>query len=340
MPTIRAALLAAALAVGLALPASADDAAFYSGKTVRIICGFGEGGGYDLYARFAAEHLGKFIPGKPTVIVQNMTGAGSKRAAKYVYSVAPKDGTVLGIVSQSMPHDAVTDPSESDYDVNKFTWIGRLNANVDVGVSWHTSAVKTLEDAKKRQAVVGATGATSPSVQVPKALNAVIGTQFKIVQGYKGSAEISLAMERGEVDMVSSIGLPGIKSTRPQWLSEKKVNFIYQTAVNPHPELPGVPTVGQLGNTPEEKAILRFVASSADLGRYLLGPPEMEASRLATLRKAFADMMADAGVQADAAKRNLDLSALPPDQLAALAADVMATPKPVVERIKAIFEAK
>jgi tripartite-type tricarboxylate transporter receptor subunit TctC len=340
MPPIRVTLVAAAVLLGLSLPARADDADFFKGKTVRIICGFGEGGGYDLYARFAAEHLGRFIPGQPTVIVQNMTGAGSKRAAKYIYSVAPKDGTALGVVAQSLPHDAVTDPSGADYDVTKFTWIGRLNANVDAGVTWHTSSVKTLEDAKVRQAVVGATGATSPSVQVPKVLNAVLGTKFKIVMGYKGSAEIALAMERGEVDMISSIGLPGIKSTRPQWLKDKLVNFIYQTAVNRHPELPDVPAVGQLGSTPEEKSILRFVASSADLGRFILGPPDMEADRLATLRKAFADMMADPGVKADATRRNLELAALPPDQLAALAAEVMATPKPVVARVQAIFDAK
>jgi len=333
------ALLSGALAA--APRAEADEIAdFFKGKIIRIIVGFGEGGGYDLYARFASEHMGRFIPGNPTIVTQNMPGAGSKRAAKFVYSVAPKDGTVWGMVAQSVPHEAALGDAEFDYDVNKFQWLGRITSNVDVGVTWHTTNVRTIADAQARQVVVGGTGAASPSVQVPKALNHILGTQFKIVTGYKGSADISLAMERGEVDMVASIGWPSIKSTRPQWVRDKQVNFIYQTAVEKHPELPNIPALGELGRNADETAVLHFIASSADIGRALFAPPDTHPGRLAALRKAFDAMVADPVVKADAERRNVDFDTATWQKLQQLTTQIVTTKPEVLAKVKVALDQK
>lgn len=345
MRRARAPIAAAiALLTGIAAfapRAGADEVAdFFKGKVIRIIVGFGEGGGYDLYARFASEHMGRFIPGNPTIVTQNMPGAGSKRAAKYVYSVAPKDGTVWGMVAQSVPHEAALGDAESDYDVNKFQWIGRITSNVDVGITWHTTNVKTIADAQARTVVVGGTGTASPSVQVPKALNHILGTQFKIVTGYKGSADVSLAMERGEVDMVASIGWPSIKSTRAQWVRDKQINFLYQTAVEKHPELPNIPALGELGRNADETSMLHFIASSADIGRALFAPPDTHPARLAALRRAFDAMVADAAVKADAARRNVDFETANWQKLQQITTQIMSTRPEVLARVKVALDQK
>jgi tripartite-type tricarboxylate transporter receptor subunit TctC len=332
----------AAIALALAAPAAADPVAdFYKGKTVRVIIGYGEGGGYDLYGRLAAQHLGRVIPGNPTVIAQNMPGAGSKIAARHIYAAAPKDGTYIGVVSQAIANDAVIEGAVTkDFDVTKFAWLGRITSNVDLGVTLHGSAVKSFDDATKREVVIGGLAAGTNSVMVPRLLNAVAGTKFKIIHGYKGSAEVTLAAERGEVEAIAAIGLPGIKSTRPDWLTTRPMNVLYQVALKRHPELPNAPALGELGKTPDGNALLRFIASSSDVGRSLFVSPEVPPERLAALRKAFADMIADPEFKADAERRRIEVDPLPGDKVAEIIKETMATPRDIVDRVKQAMEAK
>jgi tripartite-type tricarboxylate transporter receptor subunit TctC len=312
---------------------------FYKGKTVKIIVGFGVGGGYDIYGRLAAEHLGRFIPGNPTVIVENMPGGGGVRAASFLHGAAPKDGTVLSVIVQSIAFDSAIGELPGKIDASKYNFIGRLTSNVEAQFTWHTSQTKSLEDAKRNTVVVGATGASSPSTIVPRMLNEAIGAKFKIVQGYPGTAEAALAMERGEVEgMMQS--LESLQSAKPDWIREKKINFIWQLALKPHPAFPDVPAVGQLGDTPEEQSMLKLIAGTADIGRSLVAPPDVPAERVAALRAAFQAMVADPQFQAAAKARNANLDQASGEALQEIVAAAMATPKPVVERTRAIVTAK
>jgi tripartite-type tricarboxylate transporter receptor subunit TctC len=335
-------LVALAGLLGTAAPSRAQSDAvadFYKGKTVKIVVGFGVGGGYDIYARLAGEHLGRFIPGNPTVIVENMPGGGGVRAASFLHGAAPKDGTVLSVIVQSIAFDSVLGELPGKIDASKYNFIGRLTSNVEAQFTWHTSPAKSLEDAKRSTVVVAATGVSSPSTIVPRMLNEAIGAKFKIVQGYPGTAEAALAMERGEVEgMMQS--LESLQSAKPDWLKEKKINFIWQLALKPHPEFPDVPAVGQLGDTPEEQAMLKLIAGTADIGRSLVAPPDVPAERVAALRAAFQAMVADSQFQAAAKARNANLDPAPGEALQDIVATAMATPKQVVERTRAIVTAK
>jgi len=332
--------LASFLSASAPSRAQSDPTAdFYKGKTVKIIVGFGVGGGYDIYGRLAAEHLGRFIPGNPTVIVENMPGGGGVRAASFLHGAAPKDGTVLSVIVQSIAFDSVLGELPGKIDASRYNFIGRLTSNVEAQFTWHTSQTKSLDDAKRNTVVVGATGASSPSTIVPRMLNEAIGTKFKIVQGYPGTAEAALAMERGEVEgMMQS--LESLQSAKPDWIREKRINFIWQLALKPHPAFPDVPAVGQLGDTPEEQSMLKLIAGTADIGRSLVAPPDVPAERVTALRAAFQAMMADAQFQAAAKARNANLDPATGEALQEIVAAAMATPKPVVERTRAIVTAK
>jgi tripartite-type tricarboxylate transporter receptor subunit TctC len=331
---------AALLAVAAPHAARADAVAdFYKSKTVKIIVGFGVGGGYDIYARLAAEHLGRFVPGNPTVIVENMPGGGGVRAASFLHGAAPKDGTVLSVVVQAIAFESVLGNLPGRIDAGTYNFIGRLTSNVEAQFTWQTSVTKSLEEAKRREVIVAATGTTSPSTIVPRMLNETIGTRFKIVQGYPGTAEAALAMERGEVEgMMQS--LESLQSARPDWLAEKKIHFIWQLALKPHPDFPEVPAVGQLGGTTEEQSMLRLIAGTADIGRSLVAPPAVPAERIAALRTAFAAMVADPEFRAAAKTRNAHLDPASGEALQEIVAAAMATPAPVVERTRAIVNAR
>jgi tripartite-type tricarboxylate transporter receptor subunit TctC len=337
---MRALSLVLGAFLAAAAPAAADPVAdFYRGKTVRLIVGYGEGGGYDLYTRLAGLHLGRSIPGNPTVVVQNMPGAGTKVASRYIYNAAPKDGTIIGMVAQAVAQDAILE-NVKDFDVAKFQWLGRLTSNIDIGVTQAKSPIKSLEDARKREVLVGALAAGTTSVMAPTLLNAMAGTKFKIILGYKGSADVTLAMERGEVEAVAAIGWAGIKSSRPQWIRDKMINVLYQVVLERSPELPSVPAFGELGANPADRAALRFFASSADIGRSLFVAPGVPAERVAALRKAFRDMLADPVFIEDTKKRNIDIDPATGDQLAKIVGETLATPQDVVARMKAALERK
>src|SRR6266705_1086349 len=300
------------IAVGLAaaiflsaVPAQAEPIEdFYRGKTLRMLIGYGPGGGYDIYGRLVAEFLPRHLPGKPTIIAQNMPGAGSFVAAKYIYDVAPKDGTVLGSLAQTLALDSMTNTS-AKLDVGKMPYIGRVVTNIDTGVALPKSGIRSFEDVRAKQYAVGASGGGSTTVLFPTALNAYAGAKFKLVRGYSGTTDIVLAMERGEVDIVGAYGLPGIMVSQPGWVTRGEATFLYQASLKRHRLIPNVPTLPELAVNEDGRVILHAAASTGEFGRSILTTPGVPPERLAALRTAFAAMLKDPDFLAAAEKRNL-----------------------------------
>src|SRR5258706_13334262 len=241
-----ATLAIAAAMLAPAAPTQAQSVAdFYRGKTLRMLIGYGPGGGYDIYGRLVAEFLPKHLPGNPTIVPQNMPGAGSFVAAQYMYEVAPKDGTVFGSLAQTLALDSMTNTT-AKIDVSKFAYVGRVVSNIDTGVALPKSGIKSFEDVRQKTYNVGASGGGSTTVLFPVALNTYAGAKFKLVRGYTGTTDIQLAMERGEVDIVGAYGLPGILVSHPDWLKGSEVIILYQAALKRHRLLPNVPTLPEL----------------------------------------------------------------------------------------------
>ncbi len=340
MPSIgmSAALMALALlAAGAARAEDDASAAFFRGKTVNILVGYEAGGGYDLYARLVAQFLGRHIPGQPSVIVQNMPGAGGLRAARHLASVAPKDGTVLGMLAQTLPFDTPLGYTP-DVDAGTFNWIGRIDKNVEVGVAYAQSGITSIETARTRDVPTGGTGGTASSTVVPFLLNKLAGTRFKLIAGYKSANEVLLAMERGEVEMVGATGLSTIMAKHAAGLKDGTVRLIYQSALTRDPQIADVPTIGELGTGPEEKQILDLFAAGSEIGRALIAAPGVPAERVAALRKATADTLADPEFVDYAKSHNLALAAGSADELGAIVRKVLATPKPVAAKARDILE--
>src|SRR3954470_15894604 len=296
------------LAVSAAHAQSPAAAEFFRGKTVNILVGYEAGGGYDLYARVVAQFLGRHIPGQPTVIVQNMPGAGGLRAARNLASVAPKDGTVLAVLAQTLPFDTLLGYT-ADVDAGRFTWIGRAAMNVEVGVALAHSGITSIEAARTREIPTGGTGGTASSTVVPFLLNKLAGTRFKLIAGYKSANEVLLAMERGEVEMVGATGISTIMAKHAARLKDGTMQLIYQSALTRHPDIPTVPTIGELGTGDEEKQILDLFSSGSAIGRALIAPPDLPAGRTAALRRALATTLADPELIAYAQKQSLALEA-------------------------------
>lgn len=333
---VLAALFGATFA-SAAMAQTNDQDAFYAGKTVTITVGFSPGGGYDQYGRLAAEFLGRHLPGKPTVLVSNMPGGGGLKAALHLFNTAPKDGTVLTLIMQSVAFDSAL--GNLAVPADQFNFIGRLTTSVEMQLTWRTSATKTLSDAKKRKTMIGATGASSPSAIVPKLLNDAIGTQFEIVAGYPGTTDSALAMERGEVEGTLK-SLQSILSANQDWLDKKLVNVIWQLSMKPHPRFPDVPAVGQLGDDPQAQQMLRLIAGTSEIGRSLATAPGVPDERVRTLRKAFAAMIADPEFLAAAKKRNADLDPATGEELQQMVKSAMQTPPEVVARVKKVLARK
>ncbi|HEY6995170.1 MAG TPA: tripartite tricarboxylate transporter substrate-binding protein [Xanthobacteraceae bacterium] len=329
-------LLSLATAVAMSPSARADAVAdFYRGRTVYMVIGYGAGGGYDLYGRIAAEFLGKHIPGNPTIVPQNMPGAGSFKAAQYLYSAAPKDGTYLGSVAQTLAMDTAMG-DKGGLDATKLPYLGRLTSNIDLGVALLKTGIKSFEDARARQYAVGTTGGASTAVLLPASLNAYAGAKFKLVKGYQGAADVLLALERGEVDVGGAIGIPNLLTRHPDWL-KGGATILYQAALKRHRLLPEVPTLPELGLTDEGKAVLRAIASTAEIGRSILTTPGVPPERLSALRKAFADMTRDPEFLATCEKRNITLDVGSGEAMDAIVQETMQTPKPVLSKIQGLL---
>ena len=335
----RAMTISAALIIGATLPAMAQGVdAFYAGKTVELIVGYPPGGSNDVYGRAVARHIGRHIPGSPQVVFRNMPGAGSILAANHIYNVAPKDGTVLGLLAATNVLDERLGAPGVKFETAKFSWIGRVSSSVNVTAMWSTSKIKTINDAFTSEAALGATGTGSTVYVYPNVLNRVLGAKFKLVMGYGGSNEAMLAMERGEVEGHST-SWEAYKSAHPDWIKDKKINVVVQYGLNRHPDLPDVPTCVEIAKTDEQKQILRAVVNATEIGKAILSSPGLPAERVAALRKAFMDMTKDHEFASELEKMRVELTPMDGAKLQELVQEVGNLTPDLVQKIKAVYGA-
>ena len=330
-PMLLATPLIAALLSAGATPAAAQADAL-AGKSVQMIIGFGPGGGYDLWGRTLGRHIGKHLPGHPNVVPQNMPGAGSYAAASYIFNIAPKDGSVLGIIARDAALGPLTGASGARFDPTRLSWIGTPTKETNVCIAFHTAPVKSVQDLYEKQLILGDTGPGTGTRSYPKVLNDVLGMKFKLVGGFPSSAEVFLAMERGEVDGICE-SLDSIKNRRPDWIPTRKIAILFQGGAEPNPELQGVPFVLDLARTDEQKKTIEFLYAGQGIGRPFVAPPDLPAERLKMLRDAFNATMKDADFIAETKKSKLELEPEDGEHLAALIAKIYATPKPIVDKI-------
>jgi tripartite-type tricarboxylate transporter receptor subunit TctC len=309
---------------------------FYAGKTMELIVGYPPGGSNDVYGRAVARHLGRHIPGSPNIIFRNMPGAGSILAANHIYNVAPRDGTVLGLLAATNTIDERLGAVGVKFETTKFTWIGRVASSVNITAMWHTSKIKNIADAMTTESTLGATGSGSTVYVYPNVLNRVVGTKFKMVMGYGGSSEAMLAMERGEVDGHST-SLEAYKSAHPEWLRDKKVNVVVQYALKRHPDLPDVPTCVELARSPEEAEILKAVVNATEIGKAILTTPGVPADRREALRKAFMEMTVDPEFISELERMRVELTPMRGAELEKLVTEVGNISPSVLEKIKAAY---
>jgi tripartite-type tricarboxylate transporter receptor subunit TctC len=333
-----AALLAAPLSAAFIDPARSQQGVedFYRGRQLEMVIGYSPGGTYDLYARLVARFLGNYIPGKPTIVPRNMPGAGSRAATKWVYSVAPKDGTVLATADQSLAVEQAMGDKQLDLDTTKLIYIGNPNADNNTTATWYTSGIKTIDDAKKKQVVMGATGGSTSS-QYPKAMNALIGTKFKIVIGYPGGNDVNLAMEKGEVDGRGSNAWGAWKATRSDWLRDKKINILVQIGLTKAPDLPDVPLLIDLAANDEDRAIFKLLSASSTIGRPVFTSPGVPPERVKALRDAFNAMVKDPVFLAEAEKEHFEINPVAGGDMQKIVEDIVATPKPIADRLLQII---
>jgi tripartite-type tricarboxylate transporter receptor subunit TctC len=333
-PIIRLVLTVAVL--GEAVPATAED--FYAGKTISISTHTGPGGGYDTYLRLLTRHLPRHIPGRPSIVVVNMPGAGGLLAFNHAGRVAPRDGTFLTLVSQGLlVHEATGQPG-LQVSLRDFSWLGNLSQSNIVTVTWHASGVAAIDDAKQRDVTVGSTGAGSISVQIPNLLNALLGTRFRIIYGYKGGAEMNLAMARGELHGRGANTWASYKATTPSEIRERRLNVLMQIGLRKDPDLMHAPLLNDVvAGHPIYEPIARFMSLSLTVTRPLAAPPWVPEERVRLLRRAFDETMKDAVFLADAEKVGSEIDPMGGEEVQQAVFQIMATPKDVVDRTQAII---
>jgi tripartite-type tricarboxylate transporter receptor subunit TctC len=321
-----------ALAALGAAGAQAQTSPFAGGKPLTMIIGFGPGGGYDLWGRVLGRHIGKHLPGNPTVVPQNMPGAGSFVAASNIYNIAPKDGTVMGIIARDAPLGPITGAEGARFDPTKLSWIGTPTTETNVCIANAKAAVKTAADLTQKTLIVGDTGAGTGTRSYPKALNEILGMKFKLVSGFPSSSDVFLAMERGEVDGICE-SYDSVSGKRANWIKDKVINILFQGGAEPNPQLKAVPFVLDLAKTDEQKTEIRFLYAGQGIGRPFVAPPNLPADRLKMLRDAFDATMKDPDFIADAKQQKLDVDPEDGPHLEALIKQIYATPKPIVDKI-------
>jgi tripartite-type tricarboxylate transporter receptor subunit TctC len=322
-----------------ASPVRAAD--FYAGKTIDFIVGGDVGGGYDIYARVVARHLNRFIPGSPTIVPKNQPGAGSGRAASFLYSVAPKDGTVIGAVFPgAVMGPLLDDRAQPLYDPTKFQYLGSADNATRVCITHERSAIKRFEDTLKQKTIMGASAAGGSTRDYINMLKKATGAMFELVAGYKGTADIFLAMERGEVDGMCGLDWASLKSQRPDWVRNRTVNILAQINLEPEAELStlGVPSIWTFIARESDKKAAELIVSQQVFGRPYLAPPGVAAEPLAVLRTAFAATLQDKEFLADAERTRIDVVASTGERVQQLVEQLYATPKATVERAKELIK--
>jgi tripartite-type tricarboxylate transporter receptor subunit TctC len=325
--------------VAIAIPAlcpiahAQSPADFYKGRNIDLTIGYSAGGGYDVYARLLARHMGRFIPGNPTILAKNMPGAGSLVLANWLYKVAPKDGTAFGTIGRGTAFDPLLGSSKAQFDAAKFNWIGSMNDEVSVCVAWHTAGITSLEQVKHKELTVGGSGAAADTDQFPKVLNRTIGTKFKIVTGYPGGNDVDLAMERGEVMGRCGWSWSSVVATHKSWIDERKINVLLQLSLSKHPDLPNVPLVMDLAQNDAQRQMFKLVFARQPMGRPFLAPPDIPSERVSALRKAFMDTMKDGEFLAEAEKMKLEINPVSGAAVQEIVRDVYKTPKPIAAAV-------
>ena len=312
-----------------------SSADFYKGRNVDLYVGYSAGGAYDFYARAISRRMGAHIAGNPTLVARNMEGAGSLRLANWLYRVAPQDGSAFATIGRGIAFDPLLIGKGDQFDAVKFNWIGSANNEVSVCVALKDSGITKFEDLFTKELTVGGTGTSADTDQFPRVLNGVLGTHFKIVEGYPGGSEVLLAMERGEVSGRCGWSWSSVKSTHKSWIDEKKMIVLVQLSLNRHPELPDVPLVTDFAKTDEQRQILKMVFARQVMGRPYVAPPNVPEDRVAALRKAFMDTMVDPAFVTEADKAQLEINPVSGEDVDKLVKEVYATPPDVVAKAKA-----
>lgn len=315
-----------------------EIAEFYSGKEVQMIIRASPGGGYDEYSRLLARHMSRHIPGNPAIIPVNMPGAGGLVAANHVFNLAPKDGTVLSIISQGLPlEQALGTSSAFEGDVAEYPWIGNMSQSNQIFAVWHTSPTTSIDDGKDRATTMGTTGGGSLADQLINFMNGVLGTQFVPISGYAGGNEINLAMERGEVEGRGNTWA-AFSTTAPHWVSEELIVPLVQIGLTPDPALPGVPMLTDLAENDEELALTRFISNAVAVGRPIATAPGTPPERVEALRRAFDATLADPEFIAEAELIGAEIGAMTGEDLEQAINDLLATPDDIRARAKDVIE--
>jgi len=308
--------------------------AFYKNRQVEVIISGSPGSTYDIGTRLVTRHMARFIPGAPTMVPKGMFGGGHLIAANYLYNVAAKDGSVIGSIGETIPMAPLLMPEKAKFDAGKFNWIGNSQITTNTLFTWHGSSIRTLEDAKKREVMTGATGAASPSAQVPTILNNLLGTRFKVITGYN-AGQIEMAMERGELDARGSSTLGRLKSVRADWTKEGKINLLFLLGLKGDPDFPKVPLLIDLARNEAERMVFKFISASSIVGRPLLAPPGVPAERVKALREAFDKTIVDKSFLAEAAKLDYEIIPVSGEDLQKAMEDLAATPRDVLALVDA-----
>ena len=308
---------------------------FFAGKTIRIIVGTGSGGGYDGAARLTARYLGKYIPGNPSFVVENMPGASGIKATNFLYEAAPKDGTVLATVNNSMPvYQAISQPGVR-FKAEELNWIGSLLQTATTISIWHTAGVKTIDEAKRKEVIMGATGAAGTKAAYPQLLNNTLGTKFKIVTGYEGGNTLRLAMERGEVQGDGSARWSSWKSTKPDWVRDNKVIALVQIGLKKDEDLPHVPLLTELAQNEEQRKMFEFISQPIAMQQPFVGPPGIPAGRVILLRRAFYAMTRDPAFRKEVEQLDLELDPVSGEEMQKIVHAIVETPSDIVQKVQA-----
>jgi tripartite-type tricarboxylate transporter receptor subunit TctC len=333
---MRIAFIVAFAWLSLIAPARAEPVAdFYAHHSLNLLVGFPAGAAYDIYARLLARHLGDHVPGQPSVVVTNMPGASSLVLTNFLANAAPKDGSVVGAVIERVGLEPLIDPANARFDGRAFGWIGSLLKVTEVCMFWGAAPAKTIEDAKREEVIVGASGSSGGSALAARVLNAFVGTKFKIIGGY-GGPELFLAMERGETEGRCGMSWGGLKAARPDWLADGKLNIVVQMAMQKDPELAGVPLITDLVQSNSDKDALRYLYATGEMGRPFVAPPGVPDDRIAALRAAFDATVADPAFIADAKRANLEISAVPGTRVQEIVQKLYETPRSIIDRVEAL----
>jgi tripartite-type tricarboxylate transporter receptor subunit TctC len=313
-----------------------DVATFYRGKEVRVVVGYPPGGGYDLYARLLSRHIGAHIPGVPSVVLENMPGGGSLIAANYLYNGAPADGTVFGMFEGGMTLAPLFGFKNAHYDSHKFSWLGSMNQETSLCVSWAASGIRSIDDVMSKGLTIGTASSTGTTFAFPTADNNLLGARFKLVSGYSGTGGVMIAIERGEVQGGCAIGLSSLKTVRPQWLEKKEINILLQETTRHDPALPNVPTVRELAKDDDTRRIADIVYGWQIMGRPVAAPPGVPADRVEALRAAFQATMKDPAFTAEAERLRLDVNPLSAAEINQFITGVYETPPALIARAMAV----